>query len=59
MQAVIYLITIQGNQSRPRIFDLEIKRPELLYAAVVEVDERVRVVTEDAGDVNLESMHRS
>lgn len=28
-------------QSRPNIFDLEIRRPELLYKAVVEVDERV------------------
>ncbi|KAJ5802249.1 uncharacterized protein N7503_004699 [Penicillium pulvis] len=30
-----------GNQSRPRIFDLNIKRPEVLYEEVVEVDERV------------------
>ncbi|CAM9536473.1 unnamed protein product [Pylaiella littoralis] len=30
-----------GNQSRPNIFDLEIRRPELLYKAVVEVDERI------------------
>lgn len=29
------------SQSRPNIFDLEIRRPELLYKAVVEVDERV------------------
>ncbi len=28
-------------QSRPNIFDLEIRRPELLYKDVVEVDERV------------------
>lgn len=28
-------------QSRPNIFDLEIRRPELLYKAVVEVNERV------------------
>jgi 5-oxoprolinase (ATP-hydrolysing) len=33
-----------GNQARPDIFDLEIKRPARLYEAVVEVDERVRVV---------------
>ncbi|CAM9499853.1 unnamed protein product, partial [Laminaria digitata] len=32
-----------GNQSRPNIFDLEIRRPDLLYKAVVEVDERVNV----------------
>eukprot|EP00903_Cladosiphon_okamuranus_P015215 g14063.t1 len=30
-----------GNQSRPHIFDLEIRRPELLYKVVVEVNERV------------------
>ncbi|MBF0279674.1 MAG: hydantoinase B/oxoprolinase family protein [SAR324 cluster bacterium] len=33
-----------GNQSRPRIFDLEIKKPELLYESVIEVDERVRLL---------------
>ncbi len=32
-----------GKQNRPRIFDLEIKKPDLLYEAVVEVDERVRL----------------
>ena len=30
-----------GNQSRPKIFDLAIKRPEVLYKEVVEVEERV------------------
>lgn len=30
-----------GNQSRPRIFDLAIKRPDVLYEEVLEVDERV------------------
>ncbi|PKS05854.1 hypothetical protein jhhlp_007683 [Lomentospora prolificans] len=30
-----------GNQSRPKIFDLAIKKPKVLYSAVVEVDERV------------------
>lgn len=33
-----------GNQSRPRIFDLNIKRPTPLYSDVVEVDERVTLV---------------
>lgn len=33
-----------GNQSRPRIFDLEIQRPELLYEHVVEIGERVMLV---------------
>ena len=32
-----------GNQARPRIFD-RIRCPEVLYADVVEVDERVRLV---------------
>lgn len=31
-----------GKQNRPRIFDLEIKKPALLYEQVIEVDERVR-----------------
>ncbi|KAL2143733.1 hypothetical protein VTI28DRAFT_10097 [Corynascus sepedonium] len=30
-----------GNQSRPKIFDLAIRKPDVLYSAVVEVDERV------------------
>lgn len=33
-----------GNQARPRIFDLNIKRPTPLYGEVVEVDERVTLV---------------
>jgi 5-oxoprolinase (ATP-hydrolysing) len=38
-----------GNQSRPDIFDLSIKRPEVLYEKVVEVDERITMedYTED------------
>ena len=30
-----------GYQTRPRLFDLEIKRPELLYENVIEMDERL------------------
>jgi 5-oxoprolinase (ATP-hydrolysing) len=30
-----------GNQSRPRIFDLAIKKPDVLYERVVEIEERV------------------
>lgn len=30
-----------GNQSRPKIFDLDIKKPDVLYECVVEIDERV------------------
>lgn len=33
-----------GNQSRPSIFDLAIKKPEVLYQGVLEVDERVTLV---------------
>jgi hypothetical protein len=30
-----------GNQSRPKIFDLAIRKPDVLYEQVVEIDERV------------------
>ena len=30
-----------GNQARPKIFDLEIRTPDVLYENVIEVDERV------------------
>ncbi|KAM9308642.1 5-oxoprolinase [Gastrophryne carolinensis] len=30
-----------GNQARPRIFDLEVRMPEVLYEEVLEVEERV------------------
>lgn len=30
-----------GNQTRPKLFDLAIKRPDVLYDKVVEIDERV------------------
>ncbi|PWN53395.1 hypothetical protein IE53DRAFT_338833 [Violaceomyces palustris] len=33
-----------GNQSRPSIFDLAIRKPEVLYSGVLEVDERVTLV---------------
>jgi len=36
-----------GNQDRPHLFDLEIKKPELLYEEVVEVDERLRLLGAD------------
>ncbi|HBL54753.1 MAG TPA: 5-oxoprolinase, partial [Deltaproteobacteria bacterium] len=35
-----------GNQSRPKIFDLEIRKLDLLYEEVIEVDERVRIIKE-------------
>jgi 5-oxoprolinase (ATP-hydrolysing) len=39
-----------GNQDRPRIFDLKIKKPDLLYETVVEADERVRLLREGESD---------
>ncbi|GAB7355403.1 hypothetical protein MBLNU459_g5921t1 [Dothideomycetes sp. NU459] len=30
-----------GNQSRPKIFDLAIRKPDVLYKTVIEIDERV------------------
>ncbi len=46
----LYLLTalqdllVIGNQSRPKIFDLNIRRPLPLYSEVLEVDERVTLV---------------
>ena len=36
-----------GNQDRPDIFDLKIRKPDLLYETVVEVDERLRMLRND------------
>ncbi|KAG0347318.1 hypothetical protein BG004_007975 [Podila humilis] len=33
-----------GNQSRPKIFDLSITKPDVLYQSVIEVEERVTLV---------------
>lgn len=33
-----------GNQSRPRIFDLAIRKPSVLYKKVIEIDERVTLL---------------
>ncbi|MBC8209164.1 MAG: hydantoinase B/oxoprolinase family protein [Desulfobulbaceae bacterium] len=44
-----------GDQTRPDLFDLRIKRPDLLYQQVVEVDERIRPFhpsTDDSLDVS-------
>jgi 5-oxoprolinase (ATP-hydrolysing) len=57
-----------GNQSRPNIFDLDIRKPEVLYKTVIEIDERVtledyaedpeRTVTE-ASDTNTDEGEKS
>ncbi|XP_064190220.1 5-oxoprolinase [Anguilla rostrata] len=39
-----------GTQARPRLFDLEVSMPELLYEEVIEVDERV-VLHQENGQV--------
>lgn len=33
-----------GSQARPRIFDLDIKMPDMLYEEVHEIDERIVLV---------------
>ncbi len=33
-----------GKQNRPKLFDLNIKKPEPIYDSVLEVDERIRVL---------------
>ena len=35
-----------GYQNRPRLFDLSIKKPDLLYHKVIEIDERVRIISD-------------
>ena len=42
-----------GNQDRPRIFDLEIHKPDLLYEEVIEVDERLRILRKEEEKPNL------
>lgn len=46
-----------GNQSRPNIFDLAIRKPEVLYKKVVEIDERVTLedYAEDPERTNTEA----
>lgn len=34
------LFVYKGNQARPKIFDLSINKPDVLYQKVIEVDER-------------------
>jgi 5-oxoprolinase (ATP-hydrolysing) len=46
-----------GNQSRPKIFDLEIKRPDLLFEHVEEVSERV-ILLKDAWDTSRYPLDR-
>ena len=34
-------VLLIGNQDRPRLFDLEIKKPEPIFSNVIEIDERI------------------
>ncbi|KRS17656.1 hydantoinase B/oxoprolinase family protein [Roseovarius indicus] len=53
-----------GYQTRPRLFDLHIRRPDLLYEEVAELDERldadgavVRPLDEDKARITLQGAH--
>ncbi|KAJ4354701.1 uncharacterized protein N0V89_006438 [Didymosphaeria variabile] len=50
-------VLVIGNQSRPFMFDLSIRRPEVLYSTVFEVDERV--VPETCADSDLRRLELS
>ncbi|CAG8444302.1 15333_t:CDS:10 [Acaulospora colombiana] len=43
-------LLVIGNQARPKIFELAIRKPDVLYQKVVEVDERVSLIEEISGD---------
>ena len=45
-----------GNQDRPKLFDLEIRKPELLYEEVVEVDERLRLLQKGEAPEKLQAV---
>ena len=45
-----------GNQSRPKIFDLEIHKLELLYEEVIEVDARVRILKKASSKRNISAL---
>ncbi|OBZ83149.1 Uncharacterized protein C11D3.14c [Choanephora cucurbitarum] len=47
------LLTI-GNQSRPKIFDLSIEKPDVLYRKVVEVDERIMLLNSVAASTVID-----
>ncbi|RDW57983.1 hypothetical protein BP6252_13394 [Coleophoma cylindrospora] len=49
-----------GNQSRPKIFDLAIRKPDVLYEKVVEIDERVTLedYAEDPERINTKTVPR-
>ena len=46
-----------GYQNRPKLFDLDIKLPEQLYAEVVEIDERLTAEGEVITALNADAAH--
>lgn len=51
-------VIVIGNQTRPKLFDLAIKRPDVLYEKVVEIDERAIVewheLIEEGAEVSVD-----
>ncbi|KAJ8925583.1 hypothetical protein NQ315_009423 [Exocentrus adspersus] len=48
-------ILLIGNQARPKIFDLNIRRPDILYSEVVEIDCRIIPVLEGKCNLGLQT----
>ncbi len=42
-----------GHQTRPKLFDLNIRKPDVLYARSIEVDERVTIDHDFADDKHI------
>ena len=42
-----------GKQNRLHIFELNIEKPSLLYESVIEIDERVRILSSDEFEMLL------
>jgi 5-oxoprolinase (ATP-hydrolysing) len=47
-----------GNQSRPKIFDLVINKPSLLYSSVIEIEERVQLLKSEPEQQHLNNVRR-
>ncbi len=47
-----------GNQDRPDLFDLKIEKPDLLYEEVIEVEERLQLIMDDAEATRQEEQRR-
>ena len=50
------LLPITGNQARPKLFDLEIKVPPVLYEEVIEVEGKVVLSQEDRCQLDKSGM---